>query len=506
MTSLALQPQFLSQSQFGAKPEKRTKASIFYVNDVHAHIPNMERLKSAYDEFERKEMPGDKLVFVQGDTSIGEDKNLNKLAVEFQNQIGTMASVIGNHELDLEPKNLIENNKDANFKILGFNTDIDPSSELKNEVTKSYVQEVNGSKYGIIGLIPFDYKYHVKDGDRYSVLNLIDFDKTVPLVQKQIDEFKKQGVNKIIVVSHSGYDNDVRLAKAVEGIDVILGGHSHDLLEGVQWEKNLFYSDKTGEPTLITQVGKDGKYFGVLNLEFDKNGVIKQAQNNVSKSGTYPRSFVMNYFVDNILGPTKIIGVIKSAPPVPHQRLMEPNPHLSFVADAVKDQLNVDIAMLNSGNIRAGFEPGRITERDLSGILPFKNKMCITQLTEKELVDAIKVGAKSMVNQDGRPGLLQFSGLKYVINTSGELKELYIIRKDGNDVKVNVDNPNPFVKYSVAMDDFVAKRGNDYLISDKWEAATVRFDYDKDKLVSDYIKKLNKPIEIKSDGRLQIVD
>lgn len=487
---------------------KTTRTSIFYINDEHCYIPNMEKLKSAYDTFDKtiSDQDADKLVLLPGDIAVGAEPKLSKVALEFENEINTMASAIGNHELDLDETTYLEIIKNAKYKVLAFNINPDPSSEISKRITKSYIQEKNGTKYGIIGLAPFDLYYHLKDADRYKHLNLMTIDETIPKLQKQIDDFKAQGIDKIIIVSHAGYDDEVKIAKSVEGIDVILGGHSHHIIKGIKEGKNLFYSKKTGEPTIITQAGKEGRYFGVLNLEFNDKGIITKAQNNVSKSENFPRDFETIYMVNQVLGKAQIVGKINSASKMPANSLAEENANLEFIADAVKSELGVDVAMVNSGNIRSYLDVGPVTDREISGLTPFHNRMCIVPLNEKDLVDAIKVGTKSLVAPDSHPGLLQFSGLDYTVNRFGELEELYFIDKSGNKSPIDINNPNPFKIYTVAMDEFVAKCGNDYFAQSKWEGAIKQFDFDKDKIVIDYIKKQTKPIDIQPDGRLKVVE
>lgn len=501
-------------------PPKTTKASIFYVNDEHAQVTNMQRLKSASDEFDAyipsnpsaQSAPSekiDKLKFSAGDFGLGQDSNLNKLMVTAQNSMGIMATAGGNHEFDLLKKDLTNVLKDNNYKILGINVQIpednNENKDLKKEVTKSYIQEQNGTKYGVIGLFPFDFSFHVTDKEEYKDFNIIPMEKTIPLIQKEVDSLKEQGINKIILLSHSGYNEDVQVANSVEGIDVIIGGHSHNLIKGIQEGKNLFYSKKTGEPTIITQAGKDGNYFGILNLEFNENGVITKAQNNVSKTENFKKNPVMKYFTDKFLGKAEIVGQVKSAP---HEApaLTKENPCADFIVDAMTDGLGTDLTITNSGNFRSNFEPGSLTTRDLAGLTPFKNKVCIIKLSEKELVDAIKIGAKSLTDPDKMPGILQVSKLKYTITKGGELKELKFIDKDGKENPIDINNPNPFKTYRVGADSFIATGGNNYLPNDKWDNAERQFDFDKDKLVVDYIKKLNKPFEIKADGRIQVVD
>lgn len=487
-----------------------TKASIFYVNDEHSQISNMERLKSAADTFDSftPSQQTDKLKFSSGDFALGSNKSLNKLAVYTQNAMGLMATAGGNHEFDLHKKEVVEVLKDNNYKILGMNVEIPQTSQenkdIQSEITKSYIQEINGTKYGVIGLMPFDFNFHITRQDEYEDFHMKSVEDTIPLIQQEIDNLQKQGVNKIILLSHAGYDVDVELAQKVEGIDVILGGHTHDLIKGIQEGKNLFYSPRTGAPTIITQAGKDGNYFGVLNVEFDQNGVIKTAQNNVQKTEDFSKNPVIRFFTDKILGKPEVIGTVKSAQKYSIS-LVEENPGADFIEDAVRKEMGTDLAITNSGNIRSKFEVGKLTDRDVSEIIPFKNKMCIVPLNEKELVDMVKHGAQSMNDENNMPGILQVSGLKYTISKSGELKEMTFVDRDGKESPIDINNPNPNKTYRVALDSYLTSGGNSYL-PNKLNSAEQKFDFDKVKVVKDYMKKMTEPVEIKTDGRIKIVD
>lgn len=489
---------------------KTTRTSIFYVNDEHSHIPNMEKLKTASDEFDSfvPSEKADKLKFSAGDFCLGRGIQDSKLAITAQNSMGIMATAGGNHEFDLKKEELAEVLKDSKYKFLGLNVDVpqdcDDNKKISKDILKSYVQEQNGTKYGVIGLLPHDFHFHSTDPVEYKNYNILPMEETVSRMQNEIDNLNKQGIDKIIVLSHGGYLADIKLAKAVEGIDVIIGGHSHDLIKGVKEDKNLFYSKKTGAPTIITQAGKDGNYFGVLNLEFDDKGVITKAQNNVSKTEGFQRSPIIKYFTDKFLGKSEVVGRITSAVKEPPS-LVKENPSADFICDIERKELGSDIAIMNSANMRASFEVGPLSTRDISGLAPFKNKMCIIKLTEKELVDAIKAGAKSLTSDENMPGILQVSGLKYTITKSGELKEVKFIDKDKKETVIDINNPSTTKTYRTAMDDFVAKGGNGY-ISNKLKDAEIRFDFDKDKVVIDYFKKQTKPVKIKVDERITIVD
>lgn len=510
----------ISQTQIKTQQAKQvpktTKASIFYVNDVHAQIDNIERLKTAVDNFTSTDTNSkgetvDKLILSGGDFDLGTDFDLNRLAVAGQNALGIMATVGGNHEFDLLKKEMVELLKDKNFKLLCSNLVIPETSEdnikIKNQIQKSCILEQNGTKYGLIGVMPVDFLYHVSNPQEYSDFKVLALKETGDVVQKEIDNLKSQGIDKIIVLSHAGYEDDVQLAKHVEGIDVIIGGHTHKLLDGIQEGKNLFYSKKTGEPTIITEAGKNGNYFGILNLEFNENGVITKAQNNLTKSEKFSRNPIMKYLTNSIFGKPSVVGKINSSQKYSLSLITE-NPSADFINDAVKNELNVDVVLMNPGNMRENIEAGDLTDRDLSNLTPFRNKMCIFKMTEKELVDTVKIGAKSITDPECFPGIIQVSGLKYTMTKSGEVKSITYIDKDGKEIPININNPNPFKTYRVGADSYVARGGNDY-VPYKWDKTEVKFDFDKDKLVIDYLEKLNSkniPVDIKTDGRINIVE
>lgn len=493
-----------------ATSSKPTKVSIFYINDAHSNLVNLEKLKTAsniFDTFTPSE-PTDKLKFSAGDIGVGRDKNFSKVGVAFQNNTGIMASAGGNHEFDLNKKDLSEVLRDAKFKFLGMNVDIPQDSEvnkeLRKDVIESYVQEQNGHKYGVVGLMPFDFAFHLSDPDEYRDFNVWSLEKTVPALQKKIDELKKQGVDKIILLSHIGRENDVKLAQDVEGLDVIIGGHDHSLITDVKEGENLFYSKKTGEPTIIVQAGKDGNYSGVLNLEFDDKGVITTAQNNVNDTSTFSRNPIMKYITNQILGTPRVLGKIASIPEHKHSLITE-SPSADFILDAEKKELGVDMVLINSANFRSSLEPGDLTDRDLKTLTPFDNKVWILKLTEKEIVDALKVGAKSLTKEDTTPGIIQCSGLKYTISKSGDVKKASFVDKEGKESPIDVNNPNPFKTYSVATDDFIAKGGNGYFVYNP-DFVTTKFNFDKNKLVEDYMNKMKAPVDIKIDNRITFVD
>jgi len=484
------------------------KTSIFYYNDLHGRLGNMARIQTMNNNFDamKSEEQVDTLKFASGDIMAGADEKLNICANTFMKATGIGSTALGNHEFDSEPATIAKLTQDAKFKLLGINLSVDKNNPLYNRIEKSYIEERNGNKYGVIGVAPPDLHERIRGNASREQVAVDDFNKTIQDVQAEVDKFKAQGINKVILLSHCGLEKDQKLAKETSGIDIIMGAHTHELLKDLKENVNLLQS-KAGEPVIITQAGKDGEQAGILNIEFDKEGVITKAQNNVMDTKHFKRNIPLRAAFNEILGPAEKLGEIKSAAPPPELRLISPNPHTNIIMDAMRSELDVDIAMINAGNIRGYFEAGPVDSRQVFEVVPLKNNVVILNLSEKELIDAIKNGAKSFINPGFKPSIVIPSGLKYTVSKQGELKAASYINKQGGETIIDVNNPNPNKIYRVATDDFFAS-GGDNLISNKIETGEYekRFDFDKDKLTCDYFKKFTSPIEIKDDGRITVVE
>ena len=502
--------------------KKLTHTSWFYINDLHGKMTKMERICSMAREFDVtsstqnweffKNTTDDKIEKFKvssGDIFIGANRNNNQVASEFLNWSGFIASALGNHEMDVtEPGDLSAFIDNSGCKMLALNVEVKPESPLNGRFQKSIVVERDGEKYGIMGIAPSDMFDRVKINNSMSDVKVEDVEQTIKSVQKEIDNLKSQGINKIILLSHSGKSNDKRIAQETDGIDLIFGGHTHDLLKGIEDGVNLLYS-KSGEPVVITQAGKNGEYVGVLNVDFNNKGIVVRAQNNVIPTSMYNRPLPIKDSVEKIIGKPEIVGKVNTAVPMPKHILIEDNPQGDLIADAMRVEMDADIALLNTANIRGCFTPGsEVDSRLLADISPFEDKMMLLSLSEKQIVDAIKVGLETSFNdKHNKPGILLVSGMKYKANTKGELLSLEYIDRNNVSHPIDVKNPSPDKKYTVAADDFFATGGDNYLpVNPNPDFVLKTLDYDKNKMACEYIKKLPQPFDVKYDGRLEIVE
>lgn len=495
----------LSWTSASSQQPKNDKTSIFYINDIHGKSINVERTVAASHVFDMSVKPNcDILKLSSGDIQLGEPVKPNRVMVEAQNIMGIMASAMGNHEYDT-PEHINELIPHMDYKLLACNVNIKPDNPLYEKIEKSYIQEVNGTKYGIIGVTPVDLFSRIKYGKIFDDLNVDNIDKTIQDIQLEADKLKEQGVNKIILLSHVGFGYDQRIAKETEGIDIILGGHSHNLVEDVKPELNLFNS-KSGEPVVITQAGRDGRYFGILNVEWDKNGIIKKIQNNVTSTRGFKRNPIARSLFEHILGKPKVVGVINSAPPPPENASIDPSGHANFICDSIKEELGTDISLFGSATIRGFFEAGKLDTRWLEDISPFKNKLVTVDYSEKELIDALKISASSMTSTNNKPGIVHVSGLKYTVGKDGTLRSVSFIDKDGKINPIDIDNPRTDKFYKTALTDFYCQGHDGFAMLNKYDKAQ-KFDFDIVKCIEDYfIRHKNEQIDIHDDGRITIVD
>lgn len=493
--------------------------SLFALHDFHGQNLRMERAYSVIEKFDNDDFikdnqffnankPVDKLKLASGDMFLGENVKELRVVNEFLNIAGILATAIGNHECDNYLDKFAEIVKERNYKFLAANMHPDKDCPMNSILSGSFIVESNGNKYGIIGLAPTNLASEIKRPEEIESCHLSDFENTVKDLKNEVSKIKEQGVNKIILLSHTGLPIEQHIAQNVSDIDVILGGHTHNLLTEVKDGENLFRSPK-GEPVLIVQVGRDGQNVAVPNLQFNEVGQITNIQYNVLKTDDYPRSKVAKQAFENILGKSDVVGTAKYAEAPPKDIYIYENPHCNFILDCMMSEYDIDIALTNSANIRSRFHEGEIDTRDLVQITPFGNKMTIARITEEELVDAIDDKIEdSLESPTHRPGIIQVGGLRYEYSKGEkELTKMTFIDRNGKEHPIDIENPRKDKFYTVMADDYCFINDNAGLdLKHRFDEAIVVYDFDKNKIVENYLRKHPEPVEIKSDGRIKVVD
>jgi 5'-nucleotidase len=183
--------------------------------------------------------------------------------IELMNAMGYDACTIGNHEFDFGLENMARIFKLAEFPVVCANYDF--TGTACDGVVKTWaVIERAGVRVGVFGLSPDPEGLVARD-----YYKGVKFISPVEAANRAVAALRKEGCDVIVCLSHLGWKienefNDERLARETSGIDVILGGHSHDY-----FEKPLVYTNAEGKEVIMQQMGKNGRYIGRVALTFE---------------------------------------------------------------------------------------------------------------------------------------------------------------------------------------------------------------------------------------------
>lgn len=434
--------------------------------------------------------------------------------VPFLNMIGFQALAIGNHEFDEGDEGLARLADGLKCPVLGANVDVSKSEVLKGKIKPYTVIDVGGESIGIIGLTTID----TKTGSQPSKDVTFDADYA-RVVQKFVDQLEMNNrINKIIVLSHIGLSEDLKLAGKVSGVDVIVGGHSHTLLSKTYREAKNTYPMKVnardGNPVYVVQAGGgDNRFVGKLDLEFDAEGHVAKASGDTILLSKYisPDQAVQAE-VERLAGP---IDALKKKPIVdnanrpavlnvdlPNRTVREEETLLGdMVSDAMRARAKTQIALMGSGGLRAGLQKGELTYGDIYRVLPFTNKLTTFRLKGIDLLATLEHSV-SRYGESGSGRFLQVSGLHYAFDPAGEVNKRILwaeALQDGVWQRVEAAK-----EYTVACDTYIRSGGDGFnVLHDKAIEPDEDLPPVQDVLI-DYLRSKN-PFEVRLEGRIKIM-
>jgi 5'-nucleotidase len=419
------------------------------------------------------------------------------LAAEMMNKMGYDAMTVGNHEFDDGPEVLRGFMDAVGFPVLMSNADVSGEPLLAGKLAKSTVIERGGEKLGLIGLTPQDTDELASPGP-----NII-FTDPVQAVQGEVDKLTAEGINKIIVLSHSGYGVDQEVAAGTTGVDVIVGGHSNTLLSNTNERAQGAYPTMVGN-TAIVQAYAYGKFLGELNVVFDEAGDITSA------SG---EPLVMDASVTEDAG--TVARIAEAAAPLEEIRnkvVAQTNEAIggdravcramectmgNLIADAmlarVADQ-GIQIAIQNGGGIRASIEAGEVTMGEVLTVLPFQNTLSTFQVSGATLIEALENGVGQVEEGAGR--FPQVAGMSFAFDASQPAGSRI------SDVMVGGAAIEMDTVYGVVSNNYVRNGGDGYKMFRDAENA---YDFGPDlaDVTAEYLA-ANAPYKPYTDGRIAV--
>ncbi|TNF19558.1 MAG: multifunctional 2',3'-cyclic-nucleotide 2'-phosphodiesterase/5'-nucleotidase/3'-nucleotidase [Rhodobacteraceae bacterium] len=380
-----------------------------------------------------------------------------KLAAEMMNQMGYTAMTVGNHEFDDGPEVLRGFIDALDFPILMSNADVSGEPLLSDVLMKSTVIEQGGEKLGFIGLTPQNTDELASPGK-----NVIFTDPS-DAVQGEVDKLTEMGVNKIIVLSHSGYGVDQTVAENTTGVDVIVGGHTNTYLANNDDSADGPYPTVVNGVQIV-QAYAYGKYLGELNVTFDDAGNVIEAKGDpivIDASVTADEAVKAR-----IAEAAKPLDEIRTRVVAETSEMIEGDRSVcramecamgNLIADAmlarVADQ-GIQIAIQNSGGIRASIDAGEVTMGEVLTVLPFQNTLSTFQVTGATMVEALENGVSQVEEGAGR--FPQVAGLTFAFDASKPAGERV------SDVMVGGAPIEAETVYGVVSNDYVRNGGDGY--------------------------------------------
>ncbi|MTI14199.1 bifunctional UDP-sugar hydrolase/5'-nucleotidase UshA [Sansalvadorimonas verongulae] len=454
---------FLQQQPEGTYEQDKTyKLTVLHTNDHHGRFWRdhkgrwgMSARMTLVNEIrqEVKDEGGNVLLLSGGDVNSGvPESDLQDAIPDFKgmNLLGYDAMAVGNHEFD-KPRDVLMMQQDiADFPFLSANI-ID--EKTGSPLFKPYTTfEFDGLRVAVMGLTTIDTP---KATDPANTAGL-DFISPVKATSQLMPELKKAS-DIVIVSSHLGYyedanhgvnsPGDVTLARNVDGIDMIFGGHSHQTLERPDKQNG----------TYIFQANELGKFIGRADFEF-RNGVLKLVSYKLIPVNHKEITIKEDPAMLALLAPYHEKGakLVEARVGSVDERLMGERSEVRFqptdlgtmITQAFIEKTGADFATMNGGGIRASIPAGEITYKNILTVLPFGNTLTTVEMNGQEVMDYLNVVALKPANSGA---FAHFSGIEMVIESGA----VHDVRIGGEAIDLNKT-------YKMALLSFSAGGGDNY--------------------------------------------
>lgn len=432
---------------------------IIHTNDTHSAIEpdrhdlgGYARRKVLIDSIREANADGSVMLVDAGDAVQGSlYYTLFKGEVErrLMNELGYDIQILGNHEFDKGMEELAAQWSQLNATRLSTNYDF-TGSTLEGLFVPSVMKEFGGHKVGFLGINLAPQGIIVAEnckGVKYS--------DAIAAANEEAARLRAQGAEMVIAVTHIGYDldglpDDVELARGSKDIDVIIGGHSHTVVDPAREIPAWRIANAEGDTVSVLQTGSSGVNLGEIDIDL----ATKRVHARLIPVDKRLDSRVDPKFVSLITPYKQAVDSMRAIKvgnsPVEYVRESTEMLNLmsDFVYEAAPDIFGkpVDIAIMNKGGIRNSLAKGPVTQGELIDIAPFDNSIVVLDISGKDLLENFGI----MAAQDGN-GVSRNVRVLY----DPETREVNSATIDGKPV-------DPSRRYRLATIDYLAA-GNDYM-------------------------------------------
>ncbi|MGB7621257.1 MAG: bifunctional UDP-sugar hydrolase/5'-nucleotidase [Terriglobia bacterium] len=345
------------------------------------------------------------------------------------NAMGYNFSTLGNHEFNNPLAVLKKLISEFRYPVLCANAI--ENSTGKPLAQTSVMREVGGLKIGIFGILTHEAATYPASKDGVTVAGEIETARSMVTALRP-------GADIVIALSHAGDEMDEKIAAAVPGLDVIVGGHSHSRLPTGQfvWRSDEL-KPKEVNGTIIVQAHQWGGELGRLDLLFTKDEqgawhVDRYRERLIPVIPDIPEDTAVAAVVDRYWKPiaARYGEIIGKAADDFSERGDDLTPY-NLVADSIREAMGTDIEFENMGGVRAPLVQGNITLADIIDMDPFDNKVVTFKVTGKQLKEIL---------MRSRPAV---SGLRYRLENR-ELRELTVGGKPVEDDRTYTGATNSY--------------------------------------------------------------
>ena len=573
-----------------SQPEQPFTLTLAHINDTHSHFdPSDARLtlnnKAVYTRLggfprlltyanqlrDQAAATDQALLFLHGGDAwqgTGYFKLYEgAMNADMLSQLKLDAMALGNHEFDLDNAHLAAFINGLDFPVLAANLDAsrDPSLQDAENLTPYVLYAFNGSKkkriksvdeagkqpvVAVMGLVLEDMANIAPN------VGQVRFAQEVKSAQQTVNALKEQGVKHIVAVTHLGLDRDQRLAEKVNGIDVIVGGHSHSLLgdfSELGWAQGEPYARQFTNPdgygtTCVVQAGQFAQAMGQVAVTFTKDGRVAgceggntlladnqfysdirrgdkqqlskaQQQQVIEAINEQPNitlvseDVTMRAYIDEQYRPALLSAygdVIGHVPlTLKHSRVPEAGQASKVAPLVAASQLywantpevqavtgrRADFSLVAAGSVRNSLEPGALKEGHVSlELLPFANPISLVSLTGHQVAGLLLETINSAMGAKAHSGKFPYgAGLRYAFNETSRGRG-YLARIEYLH-QGQWQRIDPNASYQVVLTGYHAS-GNDgwNSVYQAQQVLTDRIDlaYVQDKLVSFPVARLSK--------------
>lgn len=448
-------------SQAGRKCKKGVEVVILHTNDMHSKIDNMAKLTWLADSLRQQHRylflvsAGDNFT---GNPIVDMYPEVGYPMVDLMNKAGFVLSAMGNHEFDMGQEQFSQRRKEAGFPFISGNIDVSGSHLRK--IRPWVTLKAGKFRIPLVSFIQLE-----KNGIPSSHPSRLEGIKFTPADVKTADFlFLKEKYGMLVGLTHLGIEGDVQLARKYPQFDLIIGGHSHTVMD-----KPLVENGVT-----IVQAGSQLKSVGKTTLAIEAGKITGIDYELISLDAFEGRDLAVQAAIDHYNDNEEMNRVLASAvtPMTGKEELG------AMMTDALTAMSGVDIAFQNIGGIRIpSLSAGDILYRDIFRLDPFGNQVVVFEMTLPEIKSLILNAYNRNKEAD-----LMVSGMTYTALVDG----------DGSCVGVEMKGTDgqpldPAKTYKVGMNSYISAS----YTFDHADPGTVNYETTAQTLIS-YLKKVQK--------------